>query len=339
MTNVSVRIAPIVVVLGVLSACSPSAENGGNGGSPLSPSSAPAGMVAPTVTAFSSGPMRVPFPPQNEPVDFLMQLEARYQNQLRRPPVPTYIDPVGHAVWMADYLRYRVNLCNHADAVAKVLTRVNSQGAIDPPECGVAPSGRIPFPPQNEPVSFLTELEATYRDRLGRQSLQSYVDAVGHAVWMADYMRYRVNGCTHADSVAKVLIRVDTEGRQDPPVCTTGTSSPAPRAEIRIESDRDTVDQRIVVPGQCAVTQAGSQNRLRCTFDAGSSTPFPGITSYVWTIEGVSGTIEGRAVSPTVPCGTFSGTISTRRVSLSVTSSGGRDSTSLNVTFVRSGAC
>ena len=193
---------------------------------PTSPSSAPVRSSSPAglQSLFSTGqrfdPSSVAFPPQNEPVDFLRQLESRYQNQLRRGPVATFIDAVGHAVWLSDYIRYRVNLCSHADAVSKVLTRVNTNGTVDPPECGSPPAGPIPFPPQNEPVAFLTQLETTYRDQLRRPALTTFVDATGQAVWMADYLRYRLNNCEHADSVEKVLTRVDTEGRVDPPVCT-----------------------------------------------------------------------------------------------------------------------
>ena len=203
-----------------LAACHSQSQPG-----PTSPTSAPFSStpfsgLSSAFTPQRIGAARVDFPPQNEPVDFLNQLESRYQNQLRRGPVATFIDAVGHAVWLADYIRYRVNLCSHAEAVSKVLTRVNTAGSVDPPECGSPPAGPIPFPPQNEPVAFLTQLESTYRDQLRRPALNSFVDATGQAVWMADYLRYRLNACGHADAVSKVMQRVDSAGSVDPPVCT-----------------------------------------------------------------------------------------------------------------------
>jgi hypothetical protein len=36
-------------------------------------------------------------------------------------------------------------------------------------------------------------------------------------VWIQEYLRYRLNGCTHAQSVDKVSLQIDGQGVQ--PVC------------------------------------------------------------------------------------------------------------------------
>ena len=40
----------------------------------------------------------------------------------------------------------------------------------------------------------------TYRDGLRRGSVASFVDIEGTIVWTQEYLRYRVNGCGHADA-------------------------------------------------------------------------------------------------------------------------------------------
>lgn len=70
----------------------------------------------------------------------------------------------------------------------------------------------IPFPPRNEPLDFRTQLETKYRDGLRRQAGQSFVDIEGSIVWTQEYLRYRLNGCTHLDAVQKVLAQIDGRG-------------------------------------------------------------------------------------------------------------------------------
>ena len=58
---------------------------------------------------------------------------------------------------------------------------------------------------------------ATYRDGLGRQAVSSYVDIEGSVVWTQEYLRYRVNQCSHQQAVDRVLLQIDGQGVQ--PVC------------------------------------------------------------------------------------------------------------------------
>lgn len=91
----------------------------------------------------------------------------------------------------------------------------------------------IPFPPRNEPFDFRQQLETKYRTGLGRPATSSYVDIEGDIVWTQEYLRYRVNGCGHPDSVQKVFSQIDGMGIA--PVCNAnippGTVAFPPRNE------------------------------------------------------------------------------------------------------------
>jgi hypothetical protein len=70
----------------------------------------------------------------------------------------------------------------------------------------------VSFPPRNEPFDFRQQLDRKYRDGLKRGPTASYVDAEGTIVWTQEYLRYRVNGCTHTDAMQRVLFQVDGGG-------------------------------------------------------------------------------------------------------------------------------
>ncbi len=157
----------------------------------------------------------VSFPPRNESLDFRNQLEAKYRDGLRRPGLATYVDNEGDVVWTQEYLRYRVNQCSHSVAVGNVMTEIN--GSSSPAVCGSVAAGTVNFPPRNESLDFRNQLEAKYRDGLRRSPGSSTVDLEGDVVWTQEYLRFRVNGCTHGDAVQKVILEIDGRGTQ--PVC------------------------------------------------------------------------------------------------------------------------
>jgi hypothetical protein len=84
-------------------------------------------------------------------------------------------------------------------------------------------SGVIAFPPRNEPFAFREELERKYRDGLRRSPSSTYVDLEGDIVWTQEYLRYRVNECSHDVAVQRVLAQIDGQGIL--PVC----GNPPPR--------------------------------------------------------------------------------------------------------------
>jgi hypothetical protein len=73
----------------------------------------------------------VNFPPRNETLDFFQALETKYQDDMGRPEqAPLHIDQEGIAVWMQQYLLYRVNGADHRAAVTHVMADID--GVIHP---------------------------------------------------------------------------------------------------------------------------------------------------------------------------------------------------------------
>jgi hypothetical protein len=180
------------------------------------PTTAPAsggGLAYPAAAADASSV--VAFPPRNEPYAFRQELEVRYRDGLHRSPSSTYVDIEGDIVWTQEYLRYRVNQCDHATAVQKVLDQIDGRGIA--PVCGNPPAGAVAFPPRNESYAFRQELEVKYRDGLRRPVTSSYVDIEGSVVWTQEYLRYRVNRCGHAAATSKVMNQI--EGLGIAPTC------------------------------------------------------------------------------------------------------------------------
>jgi len=157
----------------------------------------------------------VSFPPRNEPNDFYNQLIGVYQNELRAGQVTTYVDPEGIVVWLIEYARYRVGLCDHGTATTRVFSAIDNTGVFG--VCALTPSGTIPFPPRNEGLDFMNALQAKYRDGLRRPAGSSFVDNEGAVVWVLEYLRYRLNGCGHGDATTKVFQQIRGQGVQ--PVC------------------------------------------------------------------------------------------------------------------------
>ena len=139
-------------------------------------------------------------------------METKYKVDLKRSAVQSFVDIEGSIVWTQEYLRYRLNGCGHADAVDRVMRQIDGQGII--PVCGGETPG---FPPRNEPFDFRLQLEAKDPDGLKRQASSTYVDTEGDIVWTLEYLRYRVDGCQHAESIRKVFDRIDGKGIQ--PTC------------------------------------------------------------------------------------------------------------------------
>jgi hypothetical protein len=161
--------------------------------------------TAPTPTTPT---VTVTFPPRNETLDFRQQLETKYRTGLGRAPGPTFVDVEGTAVWLQEYLRYRVSRCDHAVAEQRVLAQIDGLGIQ--PVCAQPTS--LSFPIRSDSLVFRQTLEAKYRDGLRRGAGSSSVDVEGEAVWMQEYLRYRVNRCGHADGLTRVFQQIDGRG-------------------------------------------------------------------------------------------------------------------------------
>ena len=157
----------------------------------------------------------VTFPPRNEPNDFFQQLIGLYRDRLGASAVTTFVDPEGAVVWLSEYARYRVGLCDHGTAQSRVFTIIDS--GVDIGVCALTPAGPIPFPPRNEGLQFMLALNDKYRDGLRRGSTTSFVDNEGAVVWVLEYFRYRLNGCTHGDATTRVFQQILGQGIQ--PLC------------------------------------------------------------------------------------------------------------------------
>jgi hypothetical protein len=71
--------------------------------------------------------------------------------------------------------------------------------------------GMVVFPPRNEPNAFFAELQRVYRDELRRpQNAVSYVDPEGQNVWLTEYFRFWLNGCSHEDASSRTLQQITT---------------------------------------------------------------------------------------------------------------------------------
>jgi hypothetical protein len=153
-----------------------------------------------------AGPMDVLFPNRAEAFQFRNDLEAKYQTGLNRSASFTYVDREGDVVWTQEYIRYRVNGCDHATAAARVLAIIDGQ-----PPAAICADNRdfvIVFPPRNEILDFRRQLEAKYQ-QMGRPLQATFVDIEGSVIWTQEYLRYRVNRCDHGTASQKVMAQID----------------------------------------------------------------------------------------------------------------------------------
>ena len=85
----------------------------------------------------------------------------------------------------------------------------------------------IGFPPRNEPNAFFADLIIYYRDVLRRPTSSTYVDPEGVNVWLTEYFRFSLNGCTHSESVARTLREIQLGSTE--PTCGAETPTFPPR--------------------------------------------------------------------------------------------------------------
>lgn len=200
--------AGTIVMAAAAAACSRGAPERAMGAGPIAPSvvsEAPAGALG------VAGPLDVAGIPRNDVLDWRRALENKYVG-MGRSPQPAFVDAEGEAVWIGDYVRYRVNGCDHATAVQRVLAQVD--GGAPGPLCAAVPEGEeVVIPPRPDLVDFGRQLDAKYQ-AMGRSPVQSAVDREGSAIWIGEYLRFRLNGCDHATAQQKVFAQIDGAGTQ-----------------------------------------------------------------------------------------------------------------------------
>jgi hypothetical protein len=227
------RIFVIVLLVVSFAACdsqdTPSSPSGATGSSPTAPGPAsPLGAGTNQVPWHLLNPVRFPmeqgvvaFPPRNEPNAFYNDLQALYRDHLKRPQTAlSYVDPEGENVWLTEYFRFYLNGCPHAEAMSRTIAQIRT--GVTQPVCG-GESASLAFPPRNLPFEFQSLLESTYHELLGRSQKPYYVDSEGANVWLAQYLRFRLQGarCSHAEAENKVFAEIRGGGVQ--PAC-GGTS-------------------------------------------------------------------------------------------------------------------
>jgi hypothetical protein len=175
------------------------------------------------LTLYGVAVTGIPFPPRDQVLTFFLNLEDEYRDTLGRSQTNQgFVDAEGSAVWFPEWLRYVLNGCFATIASERVLMQIRT-GAIQP-VCGVVASGTIEFPPRNQSLDFLNTLDTFYRDELNRSMTLSYIDLEGKAVWLQEYLRYRVNGCNEQQATDHVFTQI--RGGGIPSVCArsmTGT--------------------------------------------------------------------------------------------------------------------
>lgn len=124
----------------------------------------------------------VNFPPRNESFDFRRQLEGRYE-QFGRGSSQSTVDAEGGVIWTQEYLRYRVNQCDHPTSIQKVFSQIDGGGVS--PTCFVPPCTFTVTPTtQSVPAAGGTFTAVVTRAAgenctFGAESLSPFVSIVG----------------------------------------------------------------------------------------------------------------------------------------------------------------
>ena len=168
------------------------------------------------LTLYGIAVTGIPFPPRDQVLAFFLSLEIACRDTLgRQQNNPGSVNAEGTAVWFPEWLRYVLNDCAAAEAATRVLLQISGQGIQ--PVCGVVASGVINFPPRNLSLDFLNTLDTFYSNNLNETAPNSHIDLEGKAVWLQEYLRYRVNGCSNQEAADRVFTQIGGGGIA--PVC------------------------------------------------------------------------------------------------------------------------
>jgi hypothetical protein len=248
--------------------------------------------AAPSASAIDTTPMGVGgiagkfdvrFPSRVDAFALRNELETKYQTGLNRSASFTHVDREGEVVWVQEYIRYRVNGCDHSTGVARVMTQIDggAPGGI----CAENRDFVIVFPPRDQTMDFRRQLEAKYQ-AMGRAQQATFVDPEGSVIWTQEYMRYRVNECDHAAAVQKVFTQID--GGAVPDICVpTCRYRVAPGVSRYDDRQHTGVVDLIGEPGGCAWTASSSAPWL--TFASDYASGSNGISIPYTVAQNVSG--------------------------------------------------
>lgn len=128
------------------------------------------------------------FPPRTDTLDLRRQLETRYE-QFNRGASSSSVDAEGGVIWTQEYLRYRVNACDHPTAVQKVFSQIGGAGVAA--TCYVPPCVFTISPTEQAAPSGGATYTATVTNTQGSncsytaESLSSFVTITGGAAGSA----------------------------------------------------------------------------------------------------------------------------------------------------------
>ena len=98
---------------------------------------------------------------------------------------------------------------------------------------------------------------------MGRGLSSTSVDPEGSAIWITEYLRYRTNGCDHANAEAKVFSQID--GGPVPATCVVPCSYVLNPAGVNTSWTSSTVGFEV---------RPASATSLQCTWTAASTVPW-----------------------------------------------------------------
>lgn len=272
------------------------------------------------------------FPPRTDSLDFRQQLESRYQ-QFNRGASSSTVDAEGGVVWTQEYLRYRVNQCDHPTAVQKVFSQIDGGGVA--PTCFVPPCLFTVAPnTQTVPAAGGTFTAVVTRTSgtdctFGAESLGSFVSIVSGGSGTTETTTLTYNVAPNPGAARSTSIRVRW----------TNNST---LLEINQQQNNTsfTMIDPLTDPATTTTTCAIKTTATPCVFAATGAVT--GSATYAWTASYEYGTTITHSQSSgsanfsfTQTCGgpgaTASGLETPLNVTLTVTDSNG------NVTTVQSG--
>jgi len=264
----------------------------------------------------------IAFPPRTDSFDFRRQLESKYQ-QLGRGFSQSAVDPEGGVVWTQEYLRYRVNQCDHPTAVQKVFSQIDGGGVA--PTCFVPPCIFTVAPTiQTVPAAggtFTAVVTKTSGDcTYFAESLGSFVSVVGGS------------GGSNPTTTMTYTVEPNPGGARSTLIRVRWTNN---STLLEINQEANTTAFRMTDPNNGpgeATTCLIRTTATPCVFAATGSVT--GTTTYAWNVSYEYGTTIVHNQSGTSPnfsftqtCGgpgsTASGVETTLNVTLTVTDSNG----------------
>jgi hypothetical protein len=153
----------------------------------------------------------IAFPPRTDSFDFRRTLESKYQ-QFGRGASQSAVDAEGGVVWTQEYLRYRVNQCDHPTSVQRVFTQIDGGGVQ--PTCFVPPC-MFTVAPRTQSVpavggQFTTVVTRSSGENCtyGAESLASFISIAGGASGTAATNTVTYNVLPNLGGARSGLIRV-----------------------------------------------------------------------------------------------------------------------------------